>query len=128
MGMGKSYDDDRVAAWSRAIDACDAFVFVTPEYNHGVPGAFKNAVDHLGPEWSEKAVGFVGYGSIGGVRAIEQWRGILANFRMVDVRSEINVSLFHEVVDGEIVLAERRAGELDALLTELLVQARRQLS
>ncbi|WP_220492167.1 NADPH-dependent FMN reductase [Propioniciclava sp. MC1683] len=50
MRAKKSYDDERVQAWSDAIDACDAYIFVTPEYNHGVPGALKNAVDSLGQE------------------------------------------------------------------------------
>lgn len=52
----------------------DGFVWVTPEYNFGVPGAFKNALDLLYPEWNHKAVGFVSYGADGGVRAVEQWR------------------------------------------------------
>mgnify|MGYP000907465761 CR=1 FL=1 len=59
----RQYDSENVRRWSAAIDACDAYVFVTPEYNHGVPGAFKNAVDLLGPEWVGKAIGFVSYGS-----------------------------------------------------------------
>ena len=59
------------------------FVSDTPEYNHGVPGAFKNAVDSLGPEWVGKAVGFVSYGADGGVRCVEHWRAIVASFQMV---------------------------------------------
>ena len=61
----RSYDNEQVTAWSKAIDACDAYVFVTPEYNHGVPGGFKNAVDSLGPEWQSKPVGLVSYGADG---------------------------------------------------------------
>src|SRR5690606_11910969 len=86
MAAGKSYDDAGTQRWSDAVDACDAFVFVTPEYNHGVPGGFKNAVDSLGPEWVGKPVAFVGHGSVSGVRAIEQWRQIVANFAMPVVR------------------------------------------
>ena len=91
----KQYDDERVRAWSTAIDSCDAFLFVTPEYNHGVPGALKNAVDSLGSEWANKVVGFVGYGSVGAVRAIEQWRQILSNFSMPLVRAEVNLRTFN---------------------------------
>ncbi|MFV0451179.1 MAG: NADPH-dependent FMN reductase [Propioniciclava sp.] len=126
MALDRAYDDARVRTWSAAVEACDAYVFVTPEYNHGVPGAFKNAVDHLGPEWVGKAIAFVGYGSVGGVRAIEQWRTIMANFRMVDIRAELNIQLFFEVVDGAFSPAERRAAEVDALLEDLIAQARRQ--
>lgn len=42
---GKQYADERVTAWSEAMDRCDGFIFVTPEYNHGVPGGLKNAYD-----------------------------------------------------------------------------------
>ncbi|WP_232548818.1 NADPH-dependent FMN reductase [Propioniciclava soli] len=119
MSMGKSYDDERVQAWSDAIDACDAYVFVTPEYNHGVPGAFKNAVDVLGGEWMGKAVAFVGYGSVGGVRAIENWRTVLANFQMYDVRPEVNLNLFTDFTDGQATPDPRHrenlAGLFDAL-------------
>lgn len=72
------YDDERVAAWGRTIAECDAFVFVTPEYNHSLPGAFKNAFDSLGVEWRDKAAAFVGYGAAGGVRAVEAWRMAVA--------------------------------------------------
>lgn len=126
MTMNKAYPDERVRAWSAAVDACDALVFVTPEYNHGIPGAFKNAVDHLGTEFVGKAVSFVGYGAVGGVRAIEQWRGVVANFRMVDVRSEVTIHTFGEFVEGRFVPAERRAAEVAAMLDELLAQAVRQ--
>src|SRR5699024_7662051 len=58
MMTNKNYDDPNVQAWSDKIDSLSAFVFVTPEYNHGVPGAFKNAVDVLGAEWVGKPVAF----------------------------------------------------------------------
>lgn len=128
MALGRQYADPRAQAWSEAIDACDAYVFITPEYNHGVPGALKNAVDSLGPEWVGKAIGFVGYGTVGGVRAIEQWRSIVSNFRMADVRTEINIGLFTDVVDGRFAPVERRLAEIDALLDDLVAQARRQAS
>lgn len=107
----KKYDDERVQAWSDAIDACDAYIFVTPEYNHGVPGALKNAVDCLGGEWVGKAVGLVGYGAVGGVRAIENWRLVLANFSMKVVRHELNLSTFTDWAKDEFTPAERRADE-----------------
>lgn len=116
----RQYDSENVRRWSRAIDACEGFVFVTPEYNHGVPGALKNAVDSLGPEWSGKAVGFVSYGADGGVRAVEQWRQILANFQMFDVRAQVALSLFQEFGDDGFTPQERRAGELDTLLDQLI--------
>ena len=70
----KQYGDENISNWSRAIDSCDAFSFVTPEYNHSIPGGFKNAFDALGSEWAGKPVAFVGYGADGGVRAVEAAR------------------------------------------------------
>lgn len=83
------------------------------------PGALKNAVDCLGNEWVGKPVGFVGYGSVGGVRAIEQWRTILINFSMVSVRAELNLSLFTDVKDGSFQPTDRRADELATLFDQL---------
>ena len=120
MRANKKYDDERVQKWSDAIDALDAYVFITPEYNHGVPGAFKNAVDSLGSEWSGKPVAFIGYGSVGGVRAIEQWRQIVLNFSMVPVRAEVNINMFFDAADGVLKPLDRRAGELKALFDALI--------
>lgn len=119
----KKYDSPQVTAWSQAIDACDAYVFVTPEYNHGVPGAFKNAVDSLGSEWMGKAVGFVGYGAEGGVRSVEQWRPIVANFSMVDVRQQLAISIFTEAGEGGFQPSGRREKELKTLLDQLVGMA-----
>lgn len=120
MAAKRQYESDEVNAWSAAVDACDAYVFVTPEYNHAVPGAFKNAVDSLGPEWVGKAVAFVGYGAVGGVRAIENWRQIVANFQMVDVRAEVNLSTFFDYDGDEFTPLERREDEVSALFNSLV--------
>ena len=119
MRAKKSYDDERVQAWSDAIDACDAYIFVTPEYNHGVPGALKNAVDSLGQEWVGKTAALVGYGSVGGVRAIENWRLVLANFSMTVTRAELNLNSFFDWADGLFAPLERRTQELTDLLDAL---------
>ena len=119
MMANKSYDDARVQAWSDAIDACDGYVFVTAEYNHAVPGAFKNAVDSLGKEWVGKPVGFLGYGSVGGVRAIENWRTALANFSMADVRAEVNINSFFDTDDNGFAPLERRTEELNEVFKQV---------
>ena len=85
-----------------------------------MPGALKNAVDSLGPEWTGKTVGFVSYGADGGIRAVEQWRQIVANFQMVDVRARVAISLFAEFGEGGFQPAERRTAELTALLDQLV--------
>src|SRR6187399_3386141 len=64
--------------WARKIADLDGFVFVTGEYNHGIPAVLKNALDHVYAEFNRKPATFVGYGNAGGARAIEQLRSMLA--------------------------------------------------
>ncbi len=80
--------------WAAKIDSFDAYVFVTPEYNHGIPGALKNAIDYLFKEWNNKVAGFVSYGSAGGVRAVEQLRLVMAEIKVATVRAQVQLSLF----------------------------------
>ncbi|MCA1781672.1 MAG: NADPH-dependent FMN reductase [Dermatophilaceae bacterium] len=120
------YDSSQVREWSAAVDACDAFIFVTPEYNHGVPGAFKNAYDSLAPEWVGKPVAFVSYGGAGGVRAVEHWRPVVANFQQFGVRAQVALSTNTEWTDGEFRPHERHLGELEALF-DMLVAATKKL-
>ncbi|WP_446663678.1 NADPH-dependent FMN reductase [Flexivirga sp. B27] len=116
----RTYDSPEVTRWSQAIDACDGYVLITPEYNHGVPGALKNAFDSLSPEWTGKTIGFVSYGAEGGVRAVEQWRQIVANFHMIDVRHQVSLQMFTEFGEGGLQPQDRREGELKALLDGLV--------
>ncbi|MFC5089282.1 NADPH-dependent FMN reductase [Corynebacterium aquatimens] len=126
MAANREYDNPDVTRWSKAVDACDGFIFVTPEYNHSVPAVFKNAFDTLGPEWSGKPVGFVGYGSVGAVRAIEHWRQIISNFQMPNVRNQVGFVLAMEFRDGGFQPMPMREGELKTMvgdLKELVVAA-----
>jgi NAD(P)H-dependent FMN reductase len=91
--MGQ-YSQPHTKAWAAKIAAFDAYVFVTPEYNHGISGALKNAIDFLYAEWNNKAAGFVSYGSAGGVRAVEQLRLVMAELQIADVRAQVMLSLF----------------------------------
>jgi NAD(P)H-dependent FMN reductase len=76
------YSKAHANAWSAEIDSFDAFIFVTPEYNHGIPGALKNAIDFLYREWNNKSACFVSYGSARGVRSVEHLRLVMANSRL----------------------------------------------
>jgi len=87
------YSKEHTKAWAAKIDSFDAFVFVTAEYNHGIPGALKNAIDFLFKEWHNKAAGFVGYGGAGGVRAVEQLRLVMAEVQIATVRAQVQLSL-----------------------------------
>jgi NAD(P)H-dependent FMN reductase len=91
--MGQ-YSRPHTHGWAARIADFDAFVFVTPEYNHSMPGALKNAIDYLFREWNDKAAGFVGYGSVGGARAVEQLRLVMGELKVADVRASVALSLF----------------------------------
>ena len=71
----------------------DGFIFITPEYNHGLT-AMKNYFDLLYTEFNNKAAGIVSYGSSMGARAGEQVRNILAELQVADVRQQVSLSLF----------------------------------
>src|SRR5436853_5952504 len=81
------YTKEHTRVWAAKIDSFDAYVFVTPEYNHGTSGALKNAIDFLFKEWNNKAAGFVSYGGASGARAVEQLRLNLAEVQMATVRN-----------------------------------------
>jgi NAD(P)H-dependent FMN reductase len=87
------YSKEHTKRWAAKIASFDAFVFVTPEYNHGINGALKNAIDFLYAEWNNKAAGFVGYGSAGGARAVESLRLVMAELQIADVRAQVALSL-----------------------------------
>ncbi len=121
MQKNKQYEDERVQRWSNTIDELDGFIFITSEYNHGVPGAFKNAVDHLSSEFAGKAVAFIGYASDGAIRAVEQWRTVAGGLSMYDIRPQLTLSLFSDAKDWrEFTPAELRSRELVNLVDELV--------
>ena len=90
--MGQ-YSKPHTKSWAARIEPFDGFVFVTPEYNHSVCAALKNAIDYLYGEWNNKAAGFVGYGSAGAARAVEHLRLIMAEVQVATVRSQVMLSL-----------------------------------
>jgi NAD(P)H-dependent FMN reductase len=90
------YTKPHTKAWAAKIATFDAFVFVTPEYNHSTSGALKNAIDFLFAEWNDKAAGFVGYGSAGGARAVEQLRLVMGEIKIADVRAQVALSLYSD--------------------------------
>lgn len=90
------YAHEHTRRWAETIAGFDGFILVTGEYNHSVPGALKNAIDFLYAEWNNKAVGFVSYGSAGGIRAVEHLRGISAELQLADVRAQVSLPLATE--------------------------------
>jgi NAD(P)H-dependent FMN reductase len=93
--MGQ-YSKAHTKTWSAKIASLDAFIFVTPEYNHSTSAALKNAIDFLFHEWNDKAAGFIAYGSAGGVRAVEHLRLVMGEIKVADVRAQVMLSLFND--------------------------------
>jgi len=118
--MGQ-YAKPHTKAWAAKIATFDAFVFVTPEYNHSTSGALKNAIDFLFREWNDKAAGFVGYGSVGGARAVEHLRLIMGEIKIADVRAQVALSL-HDDFENFSTLKPRPRQEaaVNEMLDELV--------
>jgi len=118
--MGQ-YSKPYTKAWAAKIASFDAFVFVTPEYNHGISGALKNAIDFLYKEWNNKAAGFVGYGSAGGVRAVESLRLVMGELQIAVVRNQVQLSLFTDFENFSVFKPNpRHEQEVNAMLDQLL--------
>ncbi|MEA3144130.1 MAG: hypothetical protein QOG31_1454 [Thermoplasmata archaeon] len=108
-------------AWAAKVAQYDGFVFVTPEYNHGIPGALKNAIDFLYKEWNNKAAGFVSYGSMGGVRAVEHLRLVMAEVQVATVRAQVALSLATDFESYRTFKPlPHHAGILDTMLGQLV--------
>ena len=93
-------------AFLERLDHADAFVVVTPEYNHGYPAGLKQAIDLARSQWHAKPVAFVSYGGMsGGLRAVEQLRQVFAELHSVTVRDTVSFHNFRQLFDpsGELV-------------------------
>ncbi|MFB7372135.1 NADPH-dependent FMN reductase [Streptomyces sp. NPDC056222] len=102
-----SYNPDpavraELAKVSPVLAAADAFVVLTPEYNHSFPAALKSLIDWHGSEWHAKPVGFVSYGGMsGGLRAVEQLRQVYAEMHAVTVRDTVSFHNAHGHFDED---------------------------
>lgn len=77
--------------WQKKVAEYDGYIFVTAEYNHGIPAVLKNALDYSYPEWNKKAAAFVGYGAVGGSRAVEHLRLVAAELQLATIRTGVYI-------------------------------------
>jgi NAD(P)H-dependent FMN reductase len=108
--------------WSATVARADAFVFVTPEYNHSFPASLKNALDHLAVEWADKAAGLISYGGVSaGLRAATAIKPVLASLRMLPVVEAVSVPFFAQFLteDDEFVPNTELEAGAKAMLDEL---------
>jgi NAD(P)H-dependent FMN reductase len=118
--MGQ-YQNEHTRQWADKIASFDGFVIVTPEYNHSTSGVLKNAIDFLYAEWTNKAVGFVSYGALGGARAAEHLRLIAGELQMADVRQQVALSMFTEFENFSVFKpGDFNRAALDVLLDQVV--------
>lgn len=83
--------DPAAVAWQKKIGEFDGYIFVVAEYNHSITGALKNALDQSYVEWTRKPMAALGYGGVGGARAVEHLRNIAVELQMVPVRNAVHI-------------------------------------
>ncbi len=109
--------------WRSRVDAADAFVVVTPEYNHGYPGYLKIAIDSVVDEWRGKPVGFVSYGGgAGGARSVEQLRQVFGELDAVAVREAVTLVRVWDMftADGRLLAPSGPESAMSRMLDRLL--------
>ncbi len=119
---GGKYENPKTTKWAEAVAECDAYVFVTAEYNAAPPAAMKNAADLLFVEWNDKPVGFVGYGFGGGQRSINHWRDIVGNLKMNAVEPTVNIFLGDEFPEGQFTPNEEKPADLRKLVDAIVAK------
>ncbi|RKN39412.1 NADPH-dependent FMN reductase [Micromonospora endolithica] len=121
--------------WAALVGACDAFLFVTPDYNRSLPAALKNAVDYLYAEWNDKVAGMVTFGVQGGTRAGDHLQTVLGEVRVTVVPTRVSLGLFTDfdfsgwpqgdpTAPGRLAPAADRASALERMVTEIVTWSR----
>jgi NAD(P)H-dependent FMN reductase len=119
----RQYEHPHTRKWSATVDAADAFVFVTPEYNYSTPPALLNALDYLYREWNYKPVGFVSYGGLsGGIRSVQMTKQIVTALKMMPMVEAVSIPFFPQHMEESGTFAATEVHEKSAaeMLTELL--------
>jgi NAD(P)H-dependent FMN reductase len=117
----RKYEHEHTKKWSAKVASFDGYVFVTPEYNHSFSGSLKNAIDFVYHEWTNKAAGFISYGTTGGVRAVEHLRGVMAELQIADVRAHVSLSLYTDFENFSVFKpAESHKAQVNLMLDQLV--------
>jgi len=121
----KQYEKPHTLAWSDRVDRAEAFVLVTPEYNHSFSPALKNALDFLFHEWNRKPVSFVSYGGVsGGLRGVVALEPVLLALGMVRSSADVIIpGAGRQVVDGALAHDDARETAMRAVIDDLAALA-----
>jgi NAD(P)H-dependent FMN reductase len=117
----RKYTKQHTLDWSARVDAAEAFIFVTPEYNYSFSPALKNALDYLNKEWWRKPLGFVSYGGVsGGTRGVADIMTVTSALGLVRVGANVELNFGgRQVVDGVFQPGEKETAILAKELAEL---------
>jgi NAD(P)H-dependent FMN reductase len=77
--------------WQQTVGKYDGYIFVVAEYNHSITAALKNALDQAYNEWNRKPFTAIGYGAVGGARAVEHLRSIAIELEMVSTHATVHI-------------------------------------
>jgi len=98
--------------WQKKVEGLDGFIFTAAEYNRGPTAVLKNALDYAYPQWNKKTAAFVGYGGVGGARAVEQLRLHAIELQMAPVRAAVHIVWADMLA---VMQGEKTLGEFDHL-------------
>jgi NAD(P)H-dependent FMN reductase len=117
----RQYEHAHTKAWSAIVEAAEAFVFVTPEYNYGMPPALLNAIDYVFQEWAYKPASIVSYGGVsGGTRSAQMTKVMLTSMKVMPIPEGVSVPFFTKMIaDGRFAPGELQEKSADAMFEEL---------
>jgi NAD(P)H-dependent FMN reductase len=118
----KKYQHEHTKRWSASVEAADAFVIVTPEYNFNPPPSLVNALDYLYGEWNYKPVAFVSYGGVsGGMRSVQSAKQLVTTLKMVPLVEAVTIPSVNQHLSesGVFTPNELHQKSAAALLSEL---------
>ncbi len=119
----EEYTNDMAKKWVSKIEEGDAYIIITPEYNHGYPAVLKNALDYPYKQWNKKPVAFISYGSsANGARAVEQLRQVAVELQMAPIRNGVHISLGQKPFDENGNMIEEQKMHYEKSLTHLYDQ------
>jgi NAD(P)H-dependent FMN reductase len=117
------YEHEHTKNWSATVAAADAYAFVTPEYNYGMPASLLNALDFVFHEWSYKPAGFVSYGGqSGGIRSVQMAKPVLTTLKVMPIPEGVAIPFFSQHRDpaGKFTPTEAHEKAASGMLDELL--------
>lgn len=118
--LGNPDPDGKFDAWKKVVESYDAFVWVSPEYNHSITSILKNAIDGAYTEWRNKPVGLITYGyASSGARAGEHMRSIAGCLGMVDVKTQLLISMYEDVSNGQMSYRDLHDNGLGSMIGEI---------